>query len=211
MGVCCEAAGTHEEGCILALRQPYVHDLFKSIMDEFASCSGARLFLAAVPDAGTAERIHQLAGALKRAHHLDGKLIAPGRLHISLFALSGLPEGQLCAAWEAAMDVRTEPFEVSFDRTASFRGRSDNRPFVLIGEKGLRRLQSFRQMLGAAMTRRGLRRLANTNFTPHVTLLYDARSVDEYPIEPIGWTVTEFVLVRSLNGHEHLVRWPLWV
>ena len=109
------------------------------------------------------------------------------------------------------MEVRTEPFEVSFDRTASFRGRSGNRPFVLIGEKGLRRLQSFRQMLGAAMTRRGLRRLANTNFTPHVTLLYDARGVDEYPIEPIGWTVTEFVLVRSLNGHEHLVRWPLWV
>lgn len=93
----------------------------------------------------------------------------------------------------------------------AFGGGPGNRPFVLIGEKGLRRLQSFRQMLGAAMTRRGLRRLANTNFTPHVTLLYDARSVDEYPIEPIGWTITEFVLVRSLNGHEHLVRWPLWV
>ena len=61
------------------------------------------------------------------------------------------------------------------------------------------------------MTRRGLRRLANTNFTPHVTLLYDARDVDEYPIEPIGWTVKEFVLIRSLNGHKHLVRWPLWV
>ena len=91
-------------------------------MDEFASCSSAQLFLAAVPDAGTAERIHQLAGALKRAHHFDGKLIAPERLHISLFALSGLPEGQLCSAWEAAMEVRTEPFEVSFDRTASFRG-----------------------------------------------------------------------------------------
>ena len=109
------------------------------------------------------------------------------------------------------MDVRTEPFEVSFDRTASFRARSGNRPFVLIGENGLRQLQSFRQTLGAAMARRGLRRLALTNFTPHVTLLYDARDADEYPVEPIGWTVREFVLVRSLNGHEHLVRWPLWV
>jgi 2'-5' RNA ligase len=66
-------------------------------------------------------------------------------------------------------------------------------------------------MFCAALTRRGMRRLANTNFTPHVTLLYDARDVDEYPIEPIGWTVKEFVLIRSLNGHEHLVRWPLWV
>lgn len=180
-------------------------------MDEFASRSSARLFLAAVPDAGTAARIHQLAAVLKRAHHLDGKIIAPERLHISLFALSALNEGQLRAAWEAALDVRTEPFEVSFDRTASLRGQPGHRPFVLIGEQGLGRLQSFRQMLGAAMTRRGLRRLAGTNFTPHLTLLYDARSIDEYPIEPIGWTVKEFVLVRSLNGHEHLVRWPLWV
>ena len=180
-------------------------------MGEFASRSSARLFLAAVPDAGTAERIHQLAGVLKRAHHFDGKLIARERLHVSLFALSGLPESHLCAAWEAAMDVRTEPFKVSFDRTASFRGRLGNHPFVLIGEQGLRGLQSFRQMFCAALTRRGMRRLANTNFTPHVTLLYDARDVDECPIEPIGWTVKEFVLIRSLNGDEHLVRWPLWV
>ena len=75
----------------------------------------------------------------------------------------------------------------------------------------MRELQSFRKMFSAALTRRGMRRLANSNFTPHVTLLYDTRDVEEYPIEPIGWTVKEFVLIRSLNGHEHLVRWPLWV
>ncbi|WP_197520890.1 2'-5' RNA ligase family protein [Bradyrhizobium icense] len=145
---------------------------------------------------------------LKRAHKFDGKLIAPDRLHVSLFSLSGLPDRQLCAARDAATELRTAPFEVSFDRTASFRGRG-NRPFVLIGEKGLRRLQSFRQMLGVAMARRGLRRIANTNFTPHVTLLYDARGVDEYPVEPVVWTVTEFVLVHSQRGHRHLARWCL--
>ena len=178
-------------------------------MDEFASCSSARLFLAAVPDAGTAERIHQLAGILKRAHHFEGKLIAPERLHISLFFLGGLSERHIRAACEAAAELRTEPFEVSFDRTASFRGRSGNRPFVLIGENGLRRLESFRRMLGAALTRRGLRRAANTTFTPHVTLLYDARGADEYPIQPIFWTVTEFVLIQSMKGHNYLARWPL--
>ena len=176
-------------------------------MDKFASRRCANLFLAAVPDAGTAVRIHLLADALKRAHRFDGRLIAPERLHISLFALGGLAEGQHCAA----MEVRTAPFEVSFDRTASFRGRPGNHPFVLVGEKGLHALQSFREMFCAALARRGMRRLATTNFTPHVTLLYDARDVDECPVEPIGWTVKEFVLIRSLNGHEHLVRWPLWV
>ena len=195
----------------MALLQPYVHDLFCSAMDRFASRISANLFLAAVPDAGTAARIHLLASALKRAHRFDGRLIAPDRLHISLFGLGGLPDGQHCAAWEAAMEVRTMPFEVSFDRTASFRGRPGNHPFVLVGEKGLRELQSFRQIFCAALTRRGMRRLATTHFTPHVTLLYDARDVDEYPVEPIGWTVKEFVLIRSSKGHERLVRWPLWV
>jgi 2'-5' RNA ligase len=178
-------------------------------MDKFASSSSARLFLAAVPDAGTAERIHRLAGVLKRAHKLDGKLIAPERLHISLFFLGDMSERVIRAACEAAAELRTDPFEVSFDRTASFRGRPGNRPFVLIGESGLRRLESFRQMLGAALRRSGLRRPANTSFTPHVTLLYDARSVDEHPIQPIFWTVMEFVLIRSMKGHDYLGRWPL--
>ena len=178
-------------------------------MDKFASLSSARLFLAAVPDADTAERIHRLAGVLKRAHHLDGKLIAPERLHISLFFLGVLPERIIHAACGAAADVRAAQFEVSFDRTASFRGRTGNRPFVLIGENGLGRLLSFRRVLGAALTRRGLRRVANTNFMPHVTLLYDARSVEEHPIWPIFWTVTEFVLIHSMKGHDCLVRWPL--
>lgn len=178
-------------------------------MDKFASSSSGRLFLATLPDPATAERIHRLAGVLKRAHRFSGKIIAADRLHVSLFSLTGLPDHQIYAACDAATGVRTEPFEVSFDRTASFGGRTGNRPFVLIGEHGLRRLESFRRTLGAALLRSGLRRPANTNFTPHVTLLYDARCVEEYPVEPIVWTVAEFVLVHSLRGHQHVARWGL--
>jgi 2'-5' RNA ligase len=178
-------------------------------MDKFASSGGGRLFLAIVPDLATAERIHRLAGVLKRAHRFDGRLIAPDRLHVSLFSLTGLPDRQICAACEVAADFRTQPFEVSFDRTTSFRGGPGNRPFVLAGEEGLRRLQSFRQMLAAALTRGGLRRPAKTNFTPHVTLLYDARCVEEYPVEPVVWTVAEFVLVHSLKEHRQVARWCL--
>jgi 2'-5' RNA ligase len=179
------------------------------MFDKGASRSGIRLFLAAVPDASTAARIHRLAGLLKRAHNFNGRLIEPERLHVSLFFLGGLPEAGLRIACEAAAEVRARPFEVSFDRSASFRGKPGSRPFVLVGEGGLHQLQSFRQLLGVAMTRKGLRRLANTNFTPHVTLLYDARSVEEYPIEPIAWKVTDFVLICSGDGHTHAARWPL--
>ena len=170
---------------------------------------GDRLFFAAIPDAGAATQIHRRAAILRRAHNLRGRLIEPERLHVSLFFLGGLPKQSLGIACEIAADVRAEPFEVSFDRSVSFRGQPGSRPFVLVGDDGLRQLATFRQMLGAEMTRRGLRRRANTNFTPHVTLLYDANSVDEHPIAPISWTVNEFVLVHSVNGHAHLARWQL--
>jgi 2'-5' RNA ligase len=173
-----------------------------------------RLFFAVVPDAATAARICRLALLLKRAGKFEGKLIPPDRLHASLFFLcggQGLPERIVRMASKAAAEVRVPPFEISFDRSSSFGSQPGNHPFVLLGDDGLSGLRSFRQALGAAMTRNGLRRLVNTNFTPHVTLLYDPRSVEEHPIEPISWTVSEFVLIHSMRGHAHLARWPLHI
>jgi RNA 2',3'-cyclic 3'-phosphodiesterase len=177
-------------------------------MDHNASGSG-RLFLAAVPDADTAARIYRLAEALKRAHKFGGKLIESERLHVSLFFLGGLSEHTVWMACEAATDARGQPFDVLFDRSASFRGRPGNRPFVLIGDGGLDRLRSFRRTLGVAMARRGLKRLVKNDFAPHITLLYAERNAEEQPIEPICWTVNEFVLIHSMHGHVHLARWPL--
>jgi 2'-5' RNA ligase len=105
----------------------------------------ARLFLAAVPDAATATRIHGLAKTLKRAHRFSGTLIVPERLHVSLFFLAGLPEQSLRAACKAFAEMRMPPFQVSFDRTASFRGRLGSRPFVLVGGDGVGQLKSFRR------------------------------------------------------------------
>jgi RNA 2',3'-cyclic 3'-phosphodiesterase len=166
--------------------------------------------LAALPDSATASRIRRFATILKRAHGFSGKLIAPDRQHVSLFFLGGLPEQMVRMACEALADMRVTPFVVSFDRTASFRGRQGSRPFVLIGGEGLGQLKSFRHALGAQLARQGLRRRTITSFEPHVTLLYDDRSVEEHPIaQPISWTVNEIVLVQSMNGHEHLAKWPL--
>ena len=95
------------------------------------------------------------------------------------------------------------PFEVSFDRTASFRGRPGNRPFVLMGDDTLDRLKSLRHRLGTAIAEKGMDRKgsrAHRDFAPHVTLLYGDRAVDEYPVAPIRWTVNEFVLIHSLKN-----------
>ena len=99
------------------------------------------------------------------------------------------------------------PFEVSFDRTASFRGRPGNRPFVLVGGDTLDRLKSLGHALSVAVAEQGMGRRAQRDFTPHVTLLYAERAVDEYPITPIRWTANEFVLIHSLKGHRHVARW----
>jgi 2'-5' RNA ligase len=177
-------------------------------MDHNAT-SGSRLFLAAVPDADTAARIYRLACVLKRAHRFNGKLIEPERLHITLFFLGGLPERIVRMACEAAAEVKAPPFEILFDRYASFRGKPGSRPLVLMGDDGLDRLKSFRRTLGGAMARRGLKHLTKKDFTPHITLVYAERNVEEHPIEPICWTVNEFVLIHSMHGHVHLARWPL--
>jgi 2'-5' RNA ligase len=169
----------------------------------------SRLFLAVVPDAAAAARISRLAHVLKRAHKFDGKVIEPGRLHVSLFFLGELSEQIVQVASDAAAEVRLPPFEVLFDRSVSFLGKPGNRPFVLVGDEGLDRLKSFRQTLGVAMAGKGLRYLTKRDFTPHVTLLYADRDVEEHPIEPIRWTVNEFVLIHSMHGHVHLARWPL--
>src|ERR1700674_4265374 len=133
------------------------------------------LFLALVPDAPTAAHIYRLAEVVKRARKFDGRLIVPGRLHITLFSLDDgrrSHERTVRMACEAAQEMRMSSFEISFDRIASFRGRPDNHPFVLLGDDGLNRLKLFRQTLGAEMTRKGLRRLVTTDFTPHAPLLY---------------------------------------
>lgn len=54
---------------------------------------------------------------------------------------------------------------------------------------------------------------ARNGFAPHVTMAYGER-VPEFPVDPITWTVDEFVLIDSWVGqskHVALGRWPLSV
>jgi 2'-5' RNA ligase len=113
---------------------------------------------------------------------------------------------------KAAAMVRTPVFRVSFNCAKSFSGREDNHPLVLIGEDGVIGLMTLYSSLRTAMRGMGFRPKIPSAFTPHITLLYDSRRIDEQSIEPICWTVREFVLVRSLIGKTRYVgidRWQL--
>jgi 2'-5' RNA ligase len=177
-----------------------------------ASHRAGQLFVAILPDAELSARIHQMAEILKAAHAFRGRLTTPDRLHVTLFSLGGLPEQLIEKARELIAEMRAEPFEISFDRTMSFRGQPGSRPFVLTGDSGLKQLKLFRRSVAAAFARsEGLRHLGRREFTPHITLLFDDRVAEEQPFGPIGWTVRKLVLIHSMNGHRHLAHWPLHV
>lgn len=174
-----------------------------------------RLFFGIFPPAAVAAGLARMAQGLRARHDLTGRPLATERFHITLFHLGdyfGLPEALVRSALEAAATVTAPPFEVMFDFTESFSTRQTNLPLVLRASTGVDRLMGFQQKLGDALKRVGLGRHVRSQFTPHVTLLYDMKSVSREPVEPVGWTADEFVLVHSLYGetrHVPLGRWPL--
>lgn len=175
-----------------------------------------RLFFALFPDPAAAARIERLAADLRTRHRLRGKPLRTDRFHVTLHHLgdhAGLPAALVQAASAVAATVPAAPFDIVFDRVATFSRRSTNKPVILRGgDDGLAALTAFQRRLGAALQDAGLGRWVDLRFTPHLTLMYDDRGLPEAPVEPIRWTAREFVLVHSLIGkteHRHLARWPL--
>ncbi len=174
-----------------------------------------QLFFGIFPDAAAAQHIARLARQMGAKHGLSGRSLPVGRLHVSLHHLGGfvgVPPGVVARAGQAAGMVDLLPFEVGFDRAASFAGKAGSRPFVLRGGDGVAALVAFRQALGLAMAKAGFARPAKRRFTPHLTMFYADRGIADQAVGPIGWTVREFVLVHSLLGRTRYVplgRWSL--
>lgn len=125
---------------------------------------------------------------------------------------AGLRQDIISQASQAASTLTVPPFEIAFDRAASFSSTPRNRPFVLRGGERVVALTAFQQALGAAMKQVGLGQWVKSAYTPHVTLLYDDHAVAEQNVVPVAWTARELVLVHSLIGqtrHVALARWAL--
>jgi len=174
------------------------------------------LFFALFPEAAAAEALGKLMSAQREQHGLKGKPFKNERFHVSLYDLGtydALPDGIIHAAREAAAIIDMPPFDVAFNHVMSFAGGSRGRPLVVCGDDGLIGLRALHRHLGAALRKTGLKRfVARLEFMPHVTLLYDRRCVLERSVEPITWTVREFVLVHSFRGETRYERkgaWPL--
>ncbi|CAJ0812044.1 RNA 2',3'-cyclic phosphodiesterase [Ralstonia flaminis] len=180
-----------------------------------------RLFLAIKPDAGTAERIARVVEQLRPAVGFKGKALRPERLHITLYHLGDFvqapPDDLVARTRLAAEGLALPAFDVTFDQVVSFHGRRDHRPFVLLGGEsesganGTTALMAFQLALGEALQHAGLP-VPLGHFKPHITLLYDRGGFAPKPVEPMTWTVREFVLIHSWLGktrYDELGRWTL--
>jgi RNA 2',3'-cyclic 3'-phosphodiesterase len=173
---------------------------------------GDEVFATAVPDTAVTGLTDKLVATLREQYGLRGKTRP---YHVSLNyigTIPGLSEEVLFAVKQALATVVAAPFSVTFDRLLRFPGEGQRAVVLQCGD-GTAALTALLKALDVAMADAGLKRRANSGFTPHMTLLYDEREVPEILLrEPIVWTVREFVLVRSLYGrgrHEYLGRWPL--
>jgi 2'-5' RNA ligase len=173
-----------------------------------------RLFLATYPTEAAVARISQLQARLKAELKLWGKPLQADRLHVTLCHLgdyAGLNDDVVRRANAAMTGKSFAPFDVTFDRVASFVNRARNKPFVLQGKEGVAAAEAFQKQLHEGLKSAGLGKWAKP-YTPHVTLLYDNQQVAEQAIEPITWRIEAFVLVHSELGktrHHILQRWPL--
>ena len=173
------------------------------------------VFFGTRPPAAAAVPITRVGQELVRSQRLVAKLLPPERLHVSLFSVGGFsgayPPAVINAAKAVADTVSMAPFTVAFNRVTSFAGGNGRQALVLTGDEGVAGLVRFQQVLSLAMKKAGLGLRQKERFTPHVTMMYADHKCD-FAIEPISWTVDEFVLVDSLWGqsrHVQLGRWPL--
>jgi len=173
-----------------------------------------RLFFGIFPSAEVAAHITAVGEAARARLGLKPQLLQESRFHITLIHIGdyvGLPNDAVARAEAAAGAVIAHPFDVRFDRLASFR----NGPLVLLGgEDDLAAVVAYRQSLAAAIARTGLKTKSSlTQFKPHVTLLYDRQTlVDEQACPSVEWRAEELVLIHSRLGqtqHIPLGRWPL--
>jgi 2'-5' RNA ligase len=172
-------------------------------------------YFALRPAPAAAYSITEFAEGCRQSYRLSGPAYGPRRLHISLNTIMsrrGPRRGDLEAALRAAERVRFSPFPLAFDRLCTFRVRRDKQPTVLCCCTGAEELAALRDALREALTREGLWP-GPAGFEPHVTLIWDRQGVPPSQLdEPIGWTVEDFVLLRTImreSRQMEIGRWPL--
>lgn len=165
---------------------------------------GHRLFLALVPDADALDAIERAAAGLRDARVIHGRWVAKARYHMTLRFLgsfSAIPAGAVRRARAVVAALRFAPFEFTFDRIVSFRGRFQSPCVLRCTRESEQTLSALRERIGAALGPGEHGEDAARPFMPHLTVAYaDKALADAVPIEPITSRARELVLFASHPG-----------
>ena len=161
------------------------------------------LFFAVRPPHAVGQRILEETARLP----LGGTPVRLDRLHVTTLSLvhyGEIPHGLADEAAYVAAAMRNAPFRVIFDRLIA-----GEKSALLLPSEPLDALRMFRERLGFTLMR-GLGFRFDARFNPHVTVAYANKRRFETPIDPIIWTVDEFVLIDSQIGQARQVEVGRW-
>lgn len=172
------------------------------------------VFFALWPDAATRQRLSALAQQVRTALPSAGRWVSPDRYHATLHHFALLPSAREAfevAARRAVARLAMQALVWSPDRIDSFHGRGQH-PCILRSAEDPPALRELWERLREALILEGLgKQLGRQAFTPHITLAYLPRPLEEpRPVEPLQWRVERLALLHSVPGrpdYECLAEW----
>jgi 2'-5' RNA ligase len=163
-----------------------------------------QLFCAIQPPAEATSHALDIRNSLCRDDGLRGTAVAGSRLHATLHPFGhfdALQKDYIDLLCRLLSTVEQKPFLVTFDLVKSYAS------LVLVPSVKNEALKALSRAIGRAVDFKG-----NWTFSPHITLLYTQQKIADRRIDPISWTVNEFVLIDSIQGettHNLIKRFPL--
>ncbi len=168
------------------------------------------------PTSEAASEALEIAQAYRHARSLSAPSRPRELLHVTLNGIGAyrrLPQDIVFGAEQVAATVRARPFELVLDEVMSFRHPGEPQAFAICGRQENEALLDLRRQIQEGLYEAGLPYNLGGHLTPHMTLLYDRKTVLPEKLDrPVSWSVREFLLIHSVYGkgeHNVVGRWPL--
>lgn len=175
-----------------------------------------RIFFALRPTIEASSEALDIAQVYRNRHSLTVPSRPNALLHVTLNGIGAyrrLPDDIVFSAEQVAATVRVQPFEIVLDEAMSFTHPGQPQAFVICGRQENEGLLDLRNQIQEGLYEAGLPYNVGGHLTPHMTMLYDRKTVLPEKLDrPVRWMVQEFLLIHSIYGKgEHRVvnRWPL--
>jgi 2'-5' RNA ligase len=167
-----------------------------------------RLFFALWPDAVVRDKLYRAAQAAYRGS--GGRLMRRANLHQTLVFVGAVADARIERVEAAAADIAVPPFKLDFGTTGYWR---HNRIILAAPAAPPPPLAALVDALEAGLTRADVD-FDRRPYSPHVTLVRDARAASPLPELKFEWHLRDFALVesgRDADGVAYRVvaRWPL--